>query len=76
MTSSETPEAAPVRVEAYAGASYPEHPLAVWLDGQRLEVLRVIRQWRTPDALHFLVEVESLGRVELIYRHETWLIAF
>ena len=76
MTSREPPEPEPVRVEAYAGASYPEHPLAVWRDGQRQAVLRVLRQWRTPDALHFLVEVESLGRVELIYRHETWLIAF
>ena len=76
MTSSETPEPEPVRVEAYAGASYPEHPLAVWWDEQRLAVLRTLRQWRTPDALYFLVEVESLGRVELIYRHETWFIAF
>ncbi len=69
-------EPAPVRVEAYAGASYPQRPTAVWIDDRRLAVQKVIRQWRTPDALHFLVEVEELARAELIYRNDTWLILF
>ena len=64
----------PLRVAAYAGASHPEYPTAVWLQARRLEVQTVIRQWRTPDALHFLVEVENLGRVELIYHVDAWYI--
>ncbi len=64
----------PVQVEAYAGASYPERPRAVWFRESKLDVAEVIRQWRTPDALHFLVEVEGLGRVELVYRDESWFL--
>jgi len=59
-----------VRVEAYAGASYPERPTAVWWQGQRLDVTQVLRSWRTPDGLHFLVEIERIGRVELIYHYQ------
>lgn len=59
-----------VRVEAYAGASYPERPTAVWWQDQRLEVEQVVRSWRTPDGLHFLVEIEEIGRAELIYHYE------
>ncbi|NOX63795.1 MAG: hypothetical protein GXP42_17865 [Chloroflexi bacterium] len=62
----------PLRVEAYAGARYPERPIAVWMEGERLAVLELIRSWRTPDALHFLVDVERLARVELVYRDEVW----
>ena len=64
----------PVQVEAYAGASFPERPRAVWVGGSKLDVVKVIRQWRTPDALHFQVEVESLGRVELVYRDNSWFL--
>ncbi len=69
-------EPTPVRVEAYAGASYPQRPTAVWIDARRLEVQNVIRQWRTPDALHFLVDIEDIHRTELIYRNENWFISF
>ena len=64
-----------VRVEAYAGGSYPERPTAVWWQDQRLEVEQVVRSWRTPDGLHFLVEIEKIGRVELIYHYQDgwWL---
>jgi len=59
-----------VRVEAYAGASYPERPTAVWWEGRRLEVERVIRSWRTPDALHFWVELQTLGETTLSYHYQ------
>ena len=59
-----------IRVEAYAGASYPERPTAVWRQDQRLEVEQVVRSWRTPDGLHFLVEIEKIGRVELFYHDQ------
>lgn len=59
-----------IHVEAYAGASYPERPTAVWRQGQRLDVTEVVRSWRTPEGLHFLVEIEEIGRVELSYRYQ------
>jgi hypothetical protein len=59
-----------IQVEAYAGASYPERPTAVWWQGQRLDVTQVLRSWRTPDGLHFLVEIAEIGRAELIYQDE------
>ncbi len=62
------------RVEAYAGASYPERRTAVWRGDQRIAVGQVLRSWRTPDALHFLVELESGEQQELCYqfRAEVW----
>lgn len=63
-----------VRVEAYAGASYPEKPTAVWYEGRRHPVVSLLRSRRSPSALHFLVEVEDLGRLELVYElaSDTW----
>ena len=58
-----------VQVEAYAGASYPERPTAIHWQNQRLQIVRVLRSWRTPEALHFQVEVETLGQVTLAYNH-------
>ncbi len=65
-----------IRVEAYAGASYPERPLVVWWCNQRLVVKQVVRSWRTPQELHFLVEIETLGRVQLKSHHrtDTWTL--
>lgn len=64
----------PVYVHAYAGASYPEHPISIIWQDKRLDVLTVDRSWLTPDALHFRVQLESLGRVELVYYMQgcTW----
>ncbi len=66
-----TEESVPVVVSAYAGASYPQRPTAVLWQGRRLAVEQIDRSWRTPDALHFLLHLESLGRVELRYHPQT-----
>ena len=44
--------------------------------GQRLDVEQVVRSWRTPGGLHFLVEIAEIGRAELIYQGEDggWVI--
>jgi len=71
-----TEEAVPVVVSAYAGASYPQRPTAVQWQGRRLAVAQIERSWRTPHALHFLLHVESLGRVELSYhpQSDSWTL--
>lgn len=63
--------ASTIEVEAYAGASYPQRPSAVWWEGERLEVEQVIRSWRTPDALHFRVELQILGETTLSYNYQS-----
>jgi hypothetical protein len=40
----------PLRVECYAGARADETPRALWPAGERLEVARVLRRWRSQDA--------------------------
>ena len=40
-------------VRCYAGASYPERPVAFEWEGQWLEVIEVQRQARTPEGLVF-----------------------
>jgi hypothetical protein len=69
-----TAPSTPVYVHAYAGANYPGHPISIIWQGKRLDVLSVERSWRTPDALHYRVQLESLGLIELIYHFQgyTW----
>jgi hypothetical protein len=54
-------------VECYAGARYPERPLAFWWLGERLLVEAVERRWREPGSLVFQVRVAGDRRFILIY---------
>lgn len=56
-----------VRVEAYAGASYPEEPRRVEAGGRMLEVERVIARWREQDRLGFRVRLRDDGELLLYY---------
>jgi len=49
-------------VECLSSSAYPERPLALTWDGQRLEVAAVLSQWRTPEALFFRVQTRD-GRL-------------
>lgn len=46
-------------VRCHAGANYPERPVAFRSEGRWLEVARVQRQARTPEAIHFWVQAEN-----------------
>jgi len=37
-------------VECQAGFSACDHPMAVFWEGQRCEVLKILAEWRTPQA--------------------------
>ena len=52
-------------VRCYAGASYPERPVAFEWAGQWLDVAEVLRQARTPEGLVFDVLVEDGRRYRL-----------
>jgi hypothetical protein len=58
-------------VECVAGASYPGSPRAVFWEGNRLEIERILAQWRTPRGIFFRAEASD-GRVfEMCYEEDT-----
>ncbi len=47
------------RVECYSGSTYAQEPRALWWQGQRYEVARIIARWRALREVGFRVETES-----------------
>jgi hypothetical protein len=58
-------------VHCYAGASYPERPVAFEWEGQWLEVAELLRQARRPEGLLFEVQAEDGKRYRLVWDAET-----
>ena len=56
-----------LRVEAYAGRRYPERPLWVELEGERIEVASVGSEWREEERLGFRVTLRDGRRLLLYY---------
>ena len=63
-------------VRCYAGASYPERPVAFEWEGRWLEVVELLRQARTPEGLLFEAKAEDGGRYRLAWDAITdeWVI--
>lgn len=63
-------------VECYAGASYPQRPLAVRVGEERLEVLEILREYRLPGGKGFRVRVQGERIYELQYQEyrDEWLV--
>lgn len=55
-----------VRVECYAGASYPEEPRRVETGGRMVDVARVLARWRE-EARHGFRVLMADGRELLLY---------
>jgi hypothetical protein len=72
-------EAAPpeAQVRCYAGASYPERPQAVCLQGEWHAVQAILQRWRTPQGIGFQVRTEDMLVLELLYNEITniWDVA-
>jgi hypothetical protein len=64
-------------VRCYAGASYPERPVAFVWEGQWLEVVEVLRQVRTPEGLLFVVVAGDGLRYRLawIQASDEWTVS-
>jgi hypothetical protein len=63
-----------LEVGAYAGASYPERPEWVMLDGRRCAVEDVLASWREEERIGFRVRLEG-GRLLLVFyvpEHDLW----
>ncbi|MEJ2560866.1 MAG: hypothetical protein P8186_32525 [Anaerolineae bacterium] len=52
-----------VEVECYSGYTYAQEPRAVEWKGQRYEVKRIVKRWRTPQGPHFRVEVAGISNL-------------
>lgn len=54
-------------VECHSSSAYPERPLALTWEGQRLEIIAILSQWRTPEALWFRVQTRDLRTFDLAF---------
>jgi hypothetical protein len=63
-------------VRCYAGASYPERPVAFEWKGRWLEVVEILRQAHTPEGLVFDVLAGDGCKYRLAWNAETdeWAI--
>ena len=63
-----------VHVECYSGSRYGERPIAVYWQGQRLEIRQVLHNWRTPGGLRFDVVVDDERKFRLLYdeKYDIW----
>jgi hypothetical protein len=63
-------------VECYSGQTYPERPLALYWEGERLEVTEILSRWRSPKDIHFLVCTGDERIFELVYAEmeDTWVV--
>jgi putative sterol carrier protein len=55
-------------VECHSGFTYAEKPVALTWESQRLEIAKIMAQWRSPQARHFQVRTNNGLEFELSYR--------
>lgn len=63
-------------VECHSGYAYPERPIALYWEGQRLEIAVVEAQWHIPEGNRFRVRTKDNRVFELIYEelNNNWKI--
>ena len=63
-------------VECLSDIEYAERPVALYWQGERLEILQVIAGWRTPEAKWFRVIGEDGQIFELGYTYasDAWSV--
>ena len=57
----------PGPVECRSDHTYAQRPSAIWWQGQRLEVIEILAEWRTPQGKHFRANTTE-GVFELVYQ--------
>jgi hypothetical protein len=53
-----------VQVECYSGYTYAQEPRTVEWQGQRYEIKRILKRWRTPQGPGFHVEVTGISNLQ------------
>ena len=63
-------------VECHSGYEYAERPVALWWEGQRLEITSVEAEWRIPGGHCFRVKTGDEQKFELFYGelYDEWRI--
>jgi hypothetical protein len=63
-------------VECHSGFTYADRPVALTWGGQRLEIVRILAEWRTPEKHWFRVRSADGREFELAYSQaaEEWQI--
>jgi hypothetical protein len=56
-----------VNVECYSGYKYGERPKAIELQGKRIPILKIIKQWQSKTGPCFIVETSDQQSFELHY---------
>ena len=54
-------------VECYSGSTYAERPVALYWDGQRVQIIDIEERWHIPGKMCFRVRAEDGRRFELFY---------
>ena len=58
-------------VECHSGFSYADRPVALTWQGQRLEIIQILAEWRTPEKKLFRVRTTEGREFELAYSPAT-----
>jgi hypothetical protein len=63
-------------VECLSDTEYAERPVALYWQGERLEIIQVVASWRTPEAKWFRVIGEEKQMFELGYTYasDAWSV--
>ena len=56
-----------VQVECYSGGRYAERPKVLILEGERMEIAAVLKQWRLPEGPCFRVITQEEMKFDLFY---------
>jgi hypothetical protein len=54
-------------VECLSSHTYAQNPVALYWDGRRLEIVKILAEWRTPGKKHFRVRAEAGWLFELVF---------
>jgi hypothetical protein len=54
-------------VECHSGFIYADRPIALTWEGLRLEIVRILAEWRTPEKIYFRVRTTNGWEFELAY---------
>jgi hypothetical protein len=57
-------------VECHSGFTYPDKPVALTWEGRRLEISRILAEWRTPEKNCYRVYTTDGMEFELAYSQD------
>jgi hypothetical protein len=58
-------------VECHSDYTYAERPIALTWEGQRLEIVQILAEWRTPEKKFFRVRTIDGKDFKLVYSPAT-----